>query len=79
MRKPLKGTIKNWAIIYHNPFGYSIVGEHEDGNFIRTSSIVLLTHNSVETENSLYYLEGNPSQEKHDLAQQAYNLRYGKD
>ena len=58
MDKPYKGQIDNWEIAL-SPSGDSkvVYGTHESsGNHIRTSSIVSINGNLVETRNSYYTL-----------------------
>jgi hypothetical protein len=81
-QKPNMGEIRNWAIIFHEPYGYVICGEcdlvRDEGNFIRTSPIISISIGQVETLNSIYTLIGLPSKQKHDQAQEIYNLRYNR-
>ena len=78
--KPDNGDIINWGVVYWPRIkDYVIVGEwktsRDEGNFIRTSPIVILNlaEKLVETQNSIYHLIGPPDQED---AQAAFGARY---
>ena len=88
--KPFRGLIRDWAIVYHAPYGYAVVGFHQtpgrgyilDANqYVRTSPIVSLNrvdeldHIRVETENSIYHLVG-PCNDAEGRA--AYSARTGR-
>lgn len=59
--KPHSGTITQWAIVMHAPYGYVAIGL-ADEQYIRTSPIVKMekteTGFDIETENSRYELRG---------------------
>ncbi|HXJ65425.1 MAG TPA: hypothetical protein VNN79_16840 [Actinomycetota bacterium] len=78
--KPDNGDITNWGVVYWPRIkDYVIVGEwkasRDEGNFIRTSPIMILNlaEKLVETRNSIYHLVG-PSD--HEAAQAAFSARY---
>ena len=64
MIKPHKGTIEHWHVI-RMIYAYAIVGII-DGKRIRTSEIVTLKNNKVETLNSVYQL-GEPLLEDYEV------------
>jgi hypothetical protein len=60
--KPFRGELHDWAILRHREGLYSIfgrpVGHPHFVNWIRTSPVVSLVGNLVETQNSFYSLIG---------------------
>lgn len=58
MDKPYKGQIENWQIAPSQSGDSKVVYgiEQDTGNYIRTSSVVSIHGNLVETRNSYYTL-----------------------
>jgi hypothetical protein len=79
--KPHMGTITNWAIVMHAPFGYVVVGLRtgSDSSYVRTSPIVKLEKVEggfdIETTYSLYQLRGEPNDAE---GRAAYTMRTGR-